>query len=194
VPRAVVTGCRGGQGSLRAVVLRAVETGCRGGQSSPGAVVPRAVGTGCKGGQGSPRAVVPRAVETGCRGGQGSPRAVVPSGRNHKTSTSTAGVAARGCGRTSRSIPHICVSMATYRPCTSDSGYLQLSIHARACNLSDVFRSCTVTAAASIRHCLALLYNGGVFLLHCGLQVGTGSTTPLPSLTAGRHSRIFTEG
>jgi hypothetical protein len=45
-------------------VPRAVETGCRGGQGSPRAVVPRAVETVCRGGQGSPRAVVPRAVET----------------------------------------------------------------------------------------------------------------------------------
>jgi hypothetical protein len=36
VPRAVDTGCRGGQGSPRAAVPRAVETGCRGDQGWPG--------------------------------------------------------------------------------------------------------------------------------------------------------------
>jgi hypothetical protein len=40
-----------------------VETGCRGGQGSPRAVVPRAVETGCRGGQGSPRAVAPSEEE-----------------------------------------------------------------------------------------------------------------------------------
>jgi hypothetical protein len=39
VPRAVETGCRGGQVSPRAIVSRAVETGCRGGQVSPRAIV-----------------------------------------------------------------------------------------------------------------------------------------------------------
>jgi hypothetical protein len=38
VPRAVETGCRGGQGTPRAVVPRAGETGCRGGHCTPRAV------------------------------------------------------------------------------------------------------------------------------------------------------------
>jgi hypothetical protein len=46
-----------------AVVPRAVETGCQGGQGSPRAVVTRAVETGCQGGHGSSRAVAPNEEE-----------------------------------------------------------------------------------------------------------------------------------